>query len=372
MRGVPFYGSVMSLLKEQFFKKDTINALGQAMVSVYPAFDVKQFRKVIWDRSWESLELLDRMHRVTEALHACLPKSYAESLKILSEASVGYEGFEGLVFPDFVQKYGMDHLELSVEALEEFTSLCTSEFGVRPFIEKNPDYLFKRMLVWAKSENEHVRRLASEGCRPRLPWSSALPFLKKDPSRILPVLELLKADSSLYVRKSVANNLNDISKDNPDTVIQLVKSWKGLSKETDWIIKHGCRTMLKQGRSDVLRLFGFSSPKSIEVSSPMFSNKKVKMGESIHFDFIVKSKKGSLGKIRVEYVIDFVKANGKTSPKVFQVCERMEDEKSELPIKKKHGFQEMTTRKHYAGVHKFSIRVNGVIKSSGEIELCSK
>ena len=166
----------------------------------------------------------------------------------------------------------------------------------------------------------------------------------------------------------MANNLNDISKDHPDRVVELVKRWQGSSEESDWIIKHACRTLLKQGRSDVLQLFGFASPKAIQATALEWDRKRVKVGESIVFSSKFQTKKQSLGKIRLEYVVYFIKKNGAASPKVFQISERVE-EKAELTIKKRHSFADLSTRKHFPGIHRFELRVNGETKSEGEVEL---
>jgi len=170
------------------------------------------------------------------------------------------------------------------------------------------------------------------------------------------------------VRRSVANNLNDISKDHPDLVIKKVKAWKGRSKETDWIIKHACRTMLKQGRPDVMQLFGFAEPSCITSTAMEINPNKARIGDKVTFGCRIGTSGKSLGKLRLEYVVYFIKANGKPSPKVFQISERTESAK-ELVVKKKHSFINLSTRKHFPGVHHFEMRVNGVVKSEGSVEI---
>jgi hypothetical protein len=191
---------------------------------------------------------------------------------------------------------------------------------------------------------------------------------KKDPSPIFPILEILKADREDYVRRSVANNLNDISKDHPEKVIELVKRWKGHGKETDWIIKHACRTLLKQGRQEVMEIFGFAPPDAIKVSALNFGTDRVQIGQSLNFRCKLKSKGNKLGKLRLEYVVHFIKSNGQPSPKVFQISERVE-EAGELEVQKRHSFADLSTRKHFPGVHKFELRVNGVVKAKGSVEV---
>lgn len=176
--------------------------------------------------------------------------------------------------------------------------------------------MMKQMLVWSKHEHWGVRRLASEGCRPRLPWAMALPNLKENPAPIIPILENLKNDPARFVRLSVANNLNDIAKDNPEIVIDLVKKWKGESKEVDWIIKHGCRTLLKQGNPEVMELFGFNSTISnICVEDFQISSPEVKVGDSLEVSFKLLNKNDQTTKIRLEYGIYYQKANGTLTKK---------------------------------------------------------
>jgi 3-methyladenine DNA glycosylase AlkC len=358
----------MSNLKDQFLQPPFIRKLGEALESNVPGVHSAAFAKSVTESPWSELELMDRMRKVTDCLRDFLPEDYPEAVKILRMIGPGFSGFDALVFADFVGRYGVDHLNESIPALQEFTELCSSEFAVRPFIERYPDAMFRQLESWARSENKHHRRLASEGCRPRLPWSSSLRGLKRDPAPIIPILEILKSDPEDYVRRSVANNLNDISKDHPNMVIALVKRWQGGPKETDWIVKHACRTLLKQGRADVLELFGFTSPSAVASSPLIISPKVVSIGESISMSCRLMTQQASLGKLRVEYLVHFIKSNGAASPKVFQVFEKVLTA-SEQVIEKRHSFKDLSTRKHYAGSHWIEIRVNGVVMAQAELEL---
>ena len=220
---------------------------------------------------------------------------------------------------------------------------------------------------WSKHENEHVRRLSSEGCRPALPWGVALNKYKKDPSPILPILEQLKTDPSAYVRKSVANNINDISKTHPDLIAKLSNDWYGKNELTDWIVKHGCRTLLKKGNRDVLGIFGFHDVSSISVSDFKISTKKVPFGGEMTFSFTVEAKEAT--KIRLEYGIDYMKANGKHNRKIFQISEIAFKANQMKTYEKKHSFEELSTRKHYPGLHKITLIVNGVEQGTLEFVL---
>jgi 3-methyladenine DNA glycosylase AlkC len=220
----------------------------------------------------------------------------------------------------------------------------------------------------AADEHENVRRFASEGCRPRLPWAMALPEFKKDPSPILPILEKLKDDDSEFVKKSVANNLNDISKDHPELVLDICERWKGSSKNADWIIKRACRTMLKAGNKRAMLLFGFGDPKSLHVEGLKLGRKSAKIGDKVEFTFSLSVKAKKKAKVRLEYVVHFAKAGGKTSKKVFQLIEKTYAPGEHL-LKRNHSFVDMSTRKHYPGKHRIVIIVNGVEKADAELML---
>lgn len=263
-----------------------------------------------------------------------------------------------MVFPEFVEVYGLEDWERSLPALEFFTSFGSSEFAMRPFLHQAPERAMPFVLKWAESSNHHVRRLASEGCRPRLPWAMALPKFKADPSPILPVLEKLKDDESEYVRKSVANNLNDISKDHPELMIEICERWFGHSPRTDWIVKHACRGLLKSRHERALTLFGFGDNGQVEVANFKVGKKRLRIGEDLAFDFDLHVNGSDERKLRLEYTIDFVKANGKSSKKVFQISEKSYCA-GVYPVRKKHATADLTTRKHYPGRHQLAIVVNG-------------
>ena len=232
----------------------------------------------------------------------------------------------------------------------------------RPFILKNP----KRAATWLKKQASHkspdVRRFASEGCRPRLPWAIALPVFKNDPAMILPILERLKNDESEYVRKSVANNLNDISKDNPAQILRLAKQWHGQSPDTDWIVKHGCRTLLKAGNLQAMNLFGFTNSSQIKITKYKIETKKIKIGDSARFSFTLSVTGRQQIKVRLEYAVYYQKARNKISRKVFKISEFSCDP-GKREISRNHSFVERSTRKHYGGKHEIALIINGVEKA---------
>lgn len=341
------------------YSEDFVQRLAARFKKAYPAFRPKAFVKDVMDDAWESKELKQRTRHIVHMLHRHLPQGYLRQVEILDQVAPHFTGYPAVLFPDFIAVYGLNDLEASVRALGHFTQYSTSEFAVRPFIVKYPGQMIRQHLAWAKSSNHHVRRLASEGIRPRLPWAMALPEFKKDPSAVLPVLELLRNDESEYVRRSVANNLNDISKDHPRVVLDIVNRWKGSSRETDWIVKHASRGLLKRGHEEALSAFGLDHSVKAVVDDLRLSAARVKLNGELTFTFGVQLREKKEQQVRVEYRIYFVKATGKTSPKIFQVGTYTLAPAQHMSFSRKHKFTDLTTRRHHKGAHKLAIVVNG-------------
>lgn len=361
---------LMPELLKNMYNYKSLHKLALDIQSVYNSFPVDEFLKSTMDEMWESLALKARVRKISMCLGKHLPAVYQETLAILDKVVANYpDGFFGTFFPDFIELYGQDdtNWDLSINALERYTAYSSSEFAVRPFIIKHEKRMMEQMYVWSKHENHHVRRLASEGCRPALPWAQALLNYKKDPTPILPILEQLKTDPSEYVRRSVANNLNDISKTHPDLVTKLAKDWYGKNEYTDWIVKHGCRTLLKKGNFDVLAILGYNDVTSINVDDFSLGVKSISLGEDITFSFILSTNEAT--KVRVEYGIDYVKANGKRNRKIFQISEITLKENQKKSYTKKHSFSDFSTRKHYSGIHSITLIVNGVERGTLDFEL---
>ena len=193
--------------------------------------------------------------------------------------------------------------------------------------------------------------------QPRLPWAMALSEFKKNPAPVIKILKNLKKDQSEYVRRSVANNLNDISKDNPAVTLKIAKSWKGKNKNTDWIVKHACRTLLKDSDDKALTLFGYGNPEAIQLKDFTVS-KKVAMGDQVEFSFNLKTSMTNLGMLRIGYAIEFARANGRTGRKVFKISEG-DFKGASKQVVKSYSFKPITTRRYYPGAHGLSILVNG-------------
>jgi 3-methyladenine DNA glycosylase AlkC len=341
------------------FNKKFYEALAKELGRVHKDLNAKKF---ISDatKGLENLELNQRLRRTTEVLKEHLPEDYKTSVSILKKVVQNLpRGYTTLVFPDFVGKYGTHDVDTSLDALKYFTKFGSSEFAVREFLKKDFNKTIRTMKQWAKDKDHHVRRLASEGSRPRLPWSFKLEKVIENPLLTLPILETLREDKELYVRKSVANHLNDISKEHPKLVLDIVKSWKGLSPQTDWILKHASRSLLKKGHKEILSHFGIVHNSSVEISDFNLFNTSITVGDDIAFGFTLSNKSNKKVKVRIEYAIYFRVAKGTLSKKVFKISERELDKQQILKFERRHSFKLITTRKYHAGAHKVALIING-------------
>ncbi len=359
------------------FIKQLLERFSKDLIVVIPHFDTREFTNQVMDYQWENREFKERCRHIATVLKKFLPSEYKDAIaKILElldyiekkqpnfskidDTKFGLMLEYGWILDNYVEQYGLDDYETSVKAIVRITQFTSCEFSVRPFIIRYPEAMMAQMLAWSKHKHWGVRRLASEGCRPRLPWAMALPYLKNNPSPIIPILENLKNDSARFVRLSVANNLNDIAKDNPKTVIDLAKRWYGESEEVDWIIKHGCRTLLKQGNSEVMELFGFcSSAEDIHIEDFQISTPEVRVGNSLEFSFKLLNNSKDRAKIRLEYGVYYQKANGTLTKKVHKISEKEYPENSVTNITRKHSFGVVTTRKLHLGLHQVYVIING-------------
>ena len=356
----------MAELFKNIYTREFFEKFLRSIQNITPAFDKDSFLDQINDNDWNKRELKQRMRHITIVLKNHLSDDFENNTDIILKSipQLLKDGFkpgnlEFIFIPDFIEIFGLENYETSINAFEQITQFVSCEFAVRPFIIKYENKMIAQMLSWSRHKNPMVRRLSSEGCRPRLPWAMAIPALKKNPIPIIPILENLKNDISESVRRSVANNLNDISKDNPKTAINLIKNWKGESEETDWLIKHASRTLLKQGNTELMELFGFGTINKIKIDGFELLNHKVKIGEALEFKFHINNTSNSTLKIRLEYGLYYQKANRSLSKKVFKISEKEYAKNSTTLIHRKQPFKVITTRKFHTGNHQISIIING-------------
>jgi len=349
----------MELLKDQYYSPVFYKKLASQLKRVYPALDTKKFVRDA-TKDLDSLELKQRIVRASETCRRHFPDNFRKSLNILYALAENIEAnFAYLFMPDFVARYGEQYRDLSLLALKDFTQYSSSELAIRTFLARDFDATLSTMMQWSRDENYHVRRLASEGSRPRLPWAPQVPQLLADPEHAKPILMTLRQDHEKYVQKSVANHLNDISKDHPDWVVSLADSWDCSNKHTAWIVKHGCRSLIKKGHKPALALFGVAPAKKITLKNIKLSAKSIKMGEVLFFSFVLQSAYKQPQKLVVDYKLHFVKKSGALSPKVFKLKECLLQGGESIALKKHYLFQDYTTRKHYKGRHMLEIMVNG-------------
>lgn len=343
---------------KHMYSPELVARLAAACARVDGHFDSQAFTEAVFDALWPQRELKDRMRHITQMLGRFLTGDYAQQLQTLYQASPGFSGFTAILFSDFVEVFGLDSPDNSIPALADFTLLCSSEFAIRPYLIRYPERMMEQCLLWAEDDNEHLRRLASEGTRPRLPWGQDVPWIKKNPAAVLPILEKLKNDPSEYVRRSVANSLNDISKIQPELVMEVAQRWKGQSANTDKLLKHALRGLLKKGHNDALALFGFQD---VTYALNRFSlvNYQLAIGDTLAFELEIKHDGPIPALYRLEYLVHYVKANGSKTPKVFQISERVLQPGEIATFKRQQNFADLTTRKHYPGAHVLAIHLNG-------------
>lgn len=333
--------------------------LVDAVVAVHPAFARTAFLKAV-GAGQEGRELNARMRHVSITLRDHLPGDLRAAVEVLKEVAPRMpKGYTALLYPDLVALYGQDDPVFSLAALKYFTRFGSSEFAVRPFIQRDVPGTLRLMRTWAEDEDEHVRRLASEGCRPRLPWSFRLDAILKDPSLTTPILERLREDPALYVRKSVANHLNDLSKDHPRYMVDLLRRWGLTHPHTAWIAKHASRTLIKAGDPAALALFAFDTKVKVRAERCTVSPERIRLGDTIVLACTLRSEAARSQQLVVDYAIHYRKANGTTSRKVFKWKELELGAHASITLIKRQRIVDMSTRKHYDGIHRVEVLVNG-------------
>lgn len=356
----------------------SVKRIASALTSAWPEFKQSNFTDAAV-KGLDALELKQRVEHIIETLHQYLPEDFDQTSRILctlanywdrGPADDPLRGFAVWPLTDYVASYGLDSPEQAMQVMAALSQYFSAEFAIRPFLQQHFELTHLQLLSWAKSDDEHLRRLASEGCRPRLPWGKQLPRFIRDPEPVLAVLELLKLDSSLYVRRSVANNLNDISKDNPDLVIKTCERWlqqhpghPGLQ----WLIKHATRSLVKLGHSAVFPLLGYSDKPDLDIIDFHLSHKRINAGKELSFDITLKS--NSTQRFVLDYAIHFMKANGAQSAKVFKLKNCSAADQERVQFQKKYSFKKISTRQYHPGEHALAIIVNGKEVSRKKFQL---
>jgi len=367
----------MELMKNGL-DKPAIVRISNGLSSILNEFDALTFEKDCL-KGLNALELKERVHHIIKVLHKYLPQNFPKAASILINISdvwdFGNENdslkkFAAWPVIDYISEYGLEYPQESLFALKQLTHLFSAEFAIRPFIVRYPELCQQTFALWVKDESEDVRRLVSEGTRPRLPWGIQLKQFINEPTTNIPLLSQLKSDPSLYVRRSVANHLNDIAKDHPDVVIKTCKTWvKDKTKEVDWLIKHATRTLVKNGVTEVFPLLGFTENPKVIVDDIQLSSDVIKLGNSIEFDITIKSNSEETQTFVIDYAIHFMKANSTQQAKVFKLKNLTLSPNESLGLSKSFSFKPITTRKYYAGEHKLEVLLNGQAISAKNFKL---
>jgi 3-methyladenine DNA glycosylase AlkC len=354
---------------KEMFDRAYFERLAKELEAVYPPLKRAVFLKEVQHGN-EARELNARLRHVANTLRNHLPADYRKAVHVLKDLAPRMpKGYTALLYPDFVGVHGLDEPAFSLDALRYFTGFGSSEFAVREFFRRDVQGTLKVMRSWAEDEDEHVRRLASEGSRPRLPWSFRLDAVLKDLTLTTPILERLRADDALYVRKSVANHLNDFSKDHPKYMVELLNSWDRTHPHTAWIAKHASRTLIKAGDPAALALFAFDTKVKVRVDDLVVSPKRIRLGDRIIVSFTVVSEAARDQQLVIDYAIHYRKANGGTSRKVFKLKEVELPAKGVLSLNKSQRIMDFSTRKHHPGEHVVEVQVNGRVMARAAFEL---
>lgn len=361
------------------FGPEVPERIADALTGVLPAFDRSAFLADSLD-GYDDLELTDRAKHVAAAMAAHLPEDRGHALRAVT-ASLGPEnaelsGMEGFVYLPlvyFVADHGLDHFEEAMTAQYELTKRFTAEFSIRAYLEHHTEATLARLREWTDDPSEHPRRLVSEGTRPRLPWAPRLKSFQADPAPVVALLELLKDDESEYVRRSVANNLNDIAKDHPALVVEIAERWWADADDNRRrLVRHGLRTLIKAGHPGALGVLGYDPDSPLVVRSVAVTPDTVAIGGKVSVVAALHNPTEQSLAGLIDLRVHFVKANGETSPKVFKGAEIDVAPGETATVAKTVSVKQHSTRTHYPGTHNVDLLVNGDIRPGPAFELTAE
>ena len=368
---------------KSFFSRDLVRRLAADVARVYPSFPQKAFVKRATS-GLDDLELLDRGRHISRVLGDHLPAAYPEAIDVLLRSlgpehdsdeliGAGMAPFFYMPHLTFVAERGLEHFDVSMRAQYELTKRFSAEASIRPYIESDPERTFATLREWSRDPNPHVRRLVSEGTRLRLPWAQRVKWLDENPERVLELLELLKDDESSMVRRSVANNLNDLGKVRADLLARTCWSWlEGASDERRALVEHALRSAIKRGDSDALHLLGYGDKAAVSIEAVRFDPTRVAIGGRVTMTFTLRSRSAKPQDLLVDVAVHFVKAAGKTSPKVFKVKRIALAPRQSVELQAKFSLAIHTTRVPRPGKHAVDIIVNGKPHPAGSFHVIAR
>jgi 3-methyladenine DNA glycosylase AlkC len=368
-----------------------VRAMGRHLQRAGQAFDRRRFERLALD-GLDDLELKARAMHIASALERTLPADFAAAADLLERSlapvdlaadpaegsvtpSTSDEGLAGwAIWPmgEYVARRGMDQPDRALAALHALTQRLSAEFAIRPFIVRHPARVFDTLARWCRDPSAHVRRLVSEGSRPRLPWGLRLQALVADPSPTLPLLRTLMDDPSAYVRRSVANHLNDIGKDHPDLVVAWVREHLPADEQAGAarraLLRHASRSLVKQGHAGMLAAWGLGAPLRGKAALTL-DRSRVKLGESLPFTLALQSTSTRAQVLEIDYAVHHVKADGSLAPKVFKGWRIELAARAARTLEKRHSLRPVTTRTYRAGRHLLDVRINGQVVAEKPFDL---
>ena len=365
------------------FNPKMIAQMGDHLARANPSFDADAFTRQACN-GLQELELKQRSNQIKDALVATLGDDLRSAYKTMVDAlhpvedaplgdlgmdEIGIRGWPIMPMADVVAELGMDDFDHSLDVLGEMTKRFSAEFAIRPFFIKDWRRTLDKAHLWALSGNFHLRRFASEGSRPRLPWGLQIGQFVDDPKPLVPLLEKLRSDDEEYVRRSVANNVNDIAKDHPDLVADLATDWmKTADKNTTRLVTHACRTLIKRGHAPTLAALGYGKPQ-ITAAELRILSPDVVLGTHLEFELDLTSDSDTAQPLVIDFVIHYRMANGGTSPKVYKWKNLNLAANKSVSLAKRFALKQITTRTFYAGEHGFDIQINGETIASDTFNL---
>jgi 3-methyladenine DNA glycosylase AlkC len=363
---------------KNYFNPALVRELAARVRAVYPAFKAETFVSQV-EPQLQALELKGRVSLIAAGLRRHLPDAYPEALGILLrilgpeipvEAGMFNAGWTLMPIAQFVEDYGLDHVDLSLDAMVTITKRHTAEFAVRPYLERDPERVLARLRVCAHDPNPHVRRWVSEGTRPRLPWGRRLEVFVRDPEPTLALLEDLRDDPEPYVRKSVANHLNDIAKDHPERVLAVAARWLATGGDgTRWVVRHGLRTLIKRGDPAALALLGYDAQAALQVARFALKPKTVRVGQALTIALTLINADAGAHDAVIDLRVHFRRANGASSPKVFKWATRRLAAGDSIALEKSLPMRPVTTRRYHPGRHLVEVQVNGRVLAAATFVL---
>ncbi|MEU5881386.1 DNA alkylation repair protein [Spirillospora sp. NPDC047279] len=352
---------------KDMINRESVGVLAGGLAAAHPAFPGDRFVAAAL-AGLDGLELKDRVRRVSAALHETLALPFPRAAAVLREAAgraardgARLDMWSGWPATDYVGAYGTDHLDEGLATLAVLTPYATGEFAVRPFLDRYEAAALAVMAGWAESPDEHLRRLASEGSRPRLPWAPRVRWLM-EPGPTFPILARLRDDPSEYVRRSVANHVNDIAKDHPETALELLASWRAEGgTHVGRVVRHAARGLVRAGRPEALALLG-AEPGNGSVDS-LTVDAVVAVGARLPLTVTVRAT--APGPLVLKYA---VRRDG--SRRVFHLGEREATAAGQtFTVRRSHSFRPVTTRVEPPGPRELDVIVNGEVRATAAFTL---